>query len=374
MRIEDSVMYDMATWSGPIAYNLQAYSTAGSFSVSKTEVTEPMLPEGKVLNQGAQYAYVIEWKQKDAPKALAYLWKRGYRVRAANEPFSDGKYSFGSGSLIILKGRNRNKSATIDDEMLEIAQATGVTIVGFETGRMLTGMDLANTSNRPVKQPKVALLVEEPFSSYTAGQIYFLFDQATELPIERVRLSTLKQTALPKYGYRFGGVDLMDYDVLILPGGGSNLKDIFQEEQLEEIKEWVQSGGVLIATESAAGFFTKDQSKFAGIEMKKAKKDSSEAMIYLPYAEREEYFGKKRIPGSALNATIDNTHPLAFGMPADLYSLTFGNDALKPSPGMQTVGYYEKDPGRLLVAGYASPENLDHLAGQTFAGVVEMGR
>lgn len=373
MAIEDSVMYDMSTWSAPIAYNLDAWSTTGSYPADMTEVKEMLSSEGEVINPQAGYAYVIDWSQRDAPKALAKLWAKKYNVRAAEEPFSDGNKQFSSGSLIVLKGRNREKAATIDEDIQSIASETGVEIVGFNSGRMRTGMDLASSSNRPVKQPRIGLMVDPPFSSYTAGQIYFLFDWTTELPIERIRTTALEQTSLPKQGFRFGGADLKDYDVLILPGGGSTLKALFGEEQQKQLKAWVQNGGTIIATESAARFFTKENSKITEVEMKKSPKDSSDAINYLKYADREDYFGKRRVPGSAINAKIDVTNPLAFGLKKDLYTLKFGNDGLVPSDKFQTVGYYEKDAGKMLVAGYASKENMEHLKGLSFAGVAPIG-
>lgn len=373
MAIEDSVMYDMATWSAPIAYNLKAWSTNGSFSADMKEIDQPILANGEVVNLNARYAYVIDWSQRDAPKALSKLWAKKYNVRSAEEPFSDGNMSFPAGSLIILKGRNREKSASINADMQAIAKEAGVKIVGFNSGRMVTGMDLANSGNRPVKQPRVAMMVDPPFSSYTGGQIYFLFDWITELPIERIRTTALEQTSLPKQGFRFGGADLKDYDVLILPGGGSGLKALFGEKQQKELKAWVENGGTLIATESAAGFFTKENSEITAVEMKKSPKDSSDARNYLTYADREDYFGKRRVPGSAMNSFIDTTNPLAFGVKKELFSLRFGNNVLKPSDKFQTVGYYHKDPNKLLVAGYASSENLNHIAGQVFAGVANLG-
>ena len=104
------------------------------------------------------------------------------------------------------------------------------------------------------------------------------------------------------------------------------------------------------------------------------KKDSSDNAKYLSYADQEDFHGKKRIPGTALNAHIDNSNPLAFGMPDNLFALKFGSMALEPSPGFQTVGYYSKNVNELLASGYASNENLKHLAGNAFAGVKDMGK
>ena len=151
------------------------------------------------------------------------------------------------------------------------------------------------------------------------------------------------------------------------------MEKLFQKEALEELKNWVKAGGVLVATESAANYFTKDKSKFSGVGLAEVKKDSTDAANYLAYEDREDFYGKKRIPGSALRANIDVTNPLAFGLKKDLYSLKFGSNALKPDPDLQTVGHYHQDSTALLVAGYASEENLNHLAGKTFAGVLPMG-
>lgn len=375
MEIEDSVMYDMATWSAPLAYNLEAFKLTTAFKGGTEEVTAPVKAASGLEKSNDTYAYVLNWNQRNAPKALAKLWQKGYRVRSAEGGFTDqNDIAYPPGTLIVLVGRNLEKADEIEADMAEIAKNAQVEIKAYDSGRMKTGMDLASSKNHPVKQPKVALMVEPPFNSYTCGQLYFLFDQETELPVERIRASILSQTALPKFGSRYGYADLNEYDVLILPGGGNGLRQMFQKEQLAQLKDWVQRGGVIVATEDATSFFTKKGSGFTEVEMKKTGKDTSEQVKYLPYEDREDYFGKKRIPGSALNGKIDNTHPLAFGVDDEVYSLKFGADALMPSSAMQTVGYYDKEVASLPVAGYASEENLKHLAGGTFAGVVNMGQ
>ncbi|HKK75857.1 MAG TPA: M14 family metallopeptidase [Saprospiraceae bacterium] len=375
LAIEDSVMYDMATWAAPLAYNLQAFQLKSTFSGATEPLSSPV-----ELNYGLEavedtYAYVIDWNQRQAPKALAKLWQKGYRVRSAEEAFTDQEgRSYEPGALIVLVGRNLDKADQLSTDMQDITESTKVQIQAYQSGRMKMGMDLASSKNRPIKQPRVAMLIEPPFNTYTSGQLYFLFDQETELPVERIRASILRQTALPKFGSRYGYADLQDYDVLVLPGGGSGLGQMFKKEQLAELKDWVQRGGVIVATEGAAEFFTKKASGFTEVEMKSSTKDSSDQVKYLAYEDREDYFGKKRIPGTALNAQIDATHPLAFGVDEQVYTLKFGADAIKPNADFQTVGFYHKNVDELAVAGYASKENLEHLAGGSFAGVMEMGQ
>ena len=154
MAIEDSVMYDMATWSAPLAYNLDAFSTDQQISTSTSPAKISPASSGRLTNPKAQYAYVIDWKQRHAPKALARLWKKGYRVRSATKAFGNSNQSYSRGSLIILRGRNRHKADSIENDIRAIALETAVTIDGHNTGRMLKGMDLASNKNRPLKPPQ----------------------------------------------------------------------------------------------------------------------------------------------------------------------------------------------------------------------------
>ena len=370
LAIEDSVMYDMSTWSAPLAYNLEAYASNKVPGVATERVTTvPSYPTG-VENPGARYAYVMEWNQRFAPRALSLLWQSGYRVRSAQKPFTIEGTSFSSGSIIILQSRNYEKTDRIGDDMERIASTARVKIVGTNTGRSTTGIDLSSRRSRPVSPANVALLVDEPFSTYTAGQLWFLLERESALPITRIRASQLNTTSTPKFGSRYGYASLDNYDVLILPGA-RNLDQVFNEEALSKLAEWVRAGGVLVATENASAYFTKEESAFTNVEMLSIPTDSSEAVKTLSYAGREEYFGKKRIPGAALNVANDITHPLAFGLPEQAYTLKFGNDALLPGRNLQSVSRYAEND--LLVAGYASSDNLEQLNGKTMAGVVELG-
>jgi hypothetical protein len=67
VAFQDSVMYDMSTWSAPLAYNLEAYSTRESVG-AETEVVETApTPDSGVTNPDARYAFVVEWNQRHCP-------------------------------------------------------------------------------------------------------------------------------------------------------------------------------------------------------------------------------------------------------------------------------------------------------------------
>jgi hypothetical protein len=375
MAIQDSVMYDMSAWSAPLAYNLDAYSTTEMPSVSTEAVDAPPAHTAGVVNPNAQYAFAIDWNQRHAPKALAKLWAAGYRVRSVTDSFGARGRDFPRGSLVVLMGRNLEKQSTARADMQRIAEEAQVQIVGLNSGSTPTGIDLASDDSRPIKMPKTALLVDEPFSTYTTGQIWYLFDEETEFPIARIRTSSLGQSSSSTYG-RYGVADLNEYDVLVLPGSGwgGNLSNAFDSSSIEHIRDWVRSGGTLVATESSAGFFTESRSGLTSAETVSMPEDSVTAPPYTRYAAREDSSGLDRIPGVAFTGLLDPTHPLAFGIGEQVYSMKLSTDALEPSADMQIVGYYPADPSDVLVSGYASQENVRHLAGKVFAGVVAMGQ
>jgi hypothetical protein len=159
--------------------------------------------------------------------------------------------------------------------------------------------------------------------------------------------------------------------VLVLPGG-YGIDSVFDSTQVEALRNWVRDGGTLVGTEESARFLTADASGLTDVE---AMEDTTDRPIgpYTSYAARDDSTGLDNIPGAALTGRLDATHPLAYGLGEEVYTLTYGVSGLEPSPDLQTAGHYAKDAADLLVSGYASQSNLTQLAGHTFAGTVGMG-
>jgi len=363
MAIEDSVMYDMSVWSIPMAYNLDAARVNSDPSVSTSMVDEVPARDKGVINPSAEYAFVIDWNQQSAPKALGELWRKGYVVRSAEKTFEKDGVEFSRGSLIVLMGRNYDKRDRVRRDMAEIADYAGVVIHGLETGRMDAGMDLASRSSTVLHQPKVALVIDQPFSSLTAGQIWFQFDRNVEYGISRLR------------SYRLSSIDLDEYDVIILPGQRGSAPH-YGDRQQQALKEWVERGGTLVTTEASVHSLTQDRMEWINVSLVKEEEDddAEDLAAFTPYEARVDTFGLRRIPGAAFKSHIDVTNPLAFGVKEKLYSLTYNTDQMEPSSRYQVVGYYEKDASQLLASGYASQENLSKAAGNVFAGVASLGR
>jgi len=366
MEIEDSVMYDMASWSAPLAYGLNAYWTESRVSAQSSPVTSKPDYEVGVVNGDATYAYVIDWEQRNAPAALAALWKAEYRVRFAGKTFTVDNQEFARGTLVVLIGRNLDRASVIEADMNRIAADTGVRIQGFDSGRVDSGIDVASSHTKPIPAPRIGMMVGPGMRSDTAGHIWFLLDRMTGLGFDRLNLAS------------FSGLTLSDYDVLLFPDG--NLSAEIDSIQVKRLKQWVSEGGTLVATQRSASFFADSISRLTSVELVSIQEDEAEDSDEIPerfftsYEARRDSTGLRQIPGSALRSVMDNSHPLAFGLGDELYSLKFGTNALEPSEDLLTVGRYYPDPEKLLVAGYASAENRRKLAGKTFAGTISMGR
>ena len=266
--------------------------------------------------------------------------------------------------MIVLVGRNLGHGDQLHSEMEEIALKNKVSIVPFNTGRMDTGIDLASSDSNPLHAPRVALVVDQPFNSYTAGQLWYLLDYWTEYGISRVRSD------------RLAGMDLDAYDVLIFPGAWGGIDQVLTESVQDKMKEWVRSGGVLVGTEGMASWLSKSQSGFTNVSLFEPESSDEEDKDsgYTMYADRAKESGLKRIPGAAFKAHIDNTHPLGFGMKEQLYALKFSADVFELNPDLLAIGRYVNDPNDILASGYASLENKEKAASNSFAAVQNMGQ
>ncbi|MEK9138100.1 MAG: hypothetical protein AAB393_13325, partial [Bacteroidota bacterium] len=92
-----------------------------------------------------------------------------------------------------------------------------------------------------LRKPKVALVAGGATSFTSVGWIWHLLDQKVGLPLALLDIAQL------------GEIDLAVYNVLVLPDG-SSFAGVLGRSTIEKIRRWIQSGGTLIAMNSAAMF------------------------------------------------------------------------------------------------------------------------
>jgi len=241
LKHKESTIYDVTAWSLPLAYGLEGYYTE---TLPKTPLRtyESASRLGTVVYKTARYGFLIAGSEDGVYQALARLLERGYKVWAAEKPFTVEGRSYPPGTLLI----RRKANADLDFGILEdIAATSGLDIIGVNTALATSGSDLGGGDFTLLCLPRIGLVGGNHTSSYSFGAIWHLLDTRLHSRVSLLNASDLY------------GTDLRKYNVLILPslwGGPATIRSWLGKGTQEKLEEWVEAGGTLIAIGNAAAF------------------------------------------------------------------------------------------------------------------------
>ncbi|MEZ4817957.1 MAG: zinc carboxypeptidase, partial [Flavobacteriaceae bacterium] len=334
-QFQDSLFYDISAWTFPLAFNLDYEET--TLSIAGDEVLNLKKPTPSLPSANA-YAYLLEWHEYYAPKALNTLLEKGLRVKVAMQPFiSEGK-KYDYGTLLVPVQNQVLNSNELLEFMKETAQSSSVSITSVTTGST-QGIDLGSTQFRTIAPQKVALLVGEGINSYDAGEIWHLLDTRYEMKVTKLDINDI------------AGVDLRRYTDIILPatwGGGPD------KNTTEKLKEWSKNGGTLIAFRNSGRWL--ESSEFLKMTFK-TKKDSA---ANISFEQKDDYSGSQVIGGAIFEATLDRSHPINFGFKNDKLAL-FRNTTVFVEPDKDSYNNPIQYTANPLLSGYISKKNLSLL-------------
>ncbi len=334
-KLSDSLTYDITAWSLPYAYGLDAIA-------STTKVNSTKLLERKslqVLNDA--YGYVSKWNSLKDAKFLSALLQQKFRVRFTEKPFSSGGNKFDPGSLIITKGDNKHIENFVET-LNTIAQNHAQPLAQINTGFSQTTPDIGSPDIKLINKQKIAVLSGEGTSSLSYGEIWHFFEQQLQYPITSINTDNLSRTNLDKF------------NVLIIPNGyyGS----VLNEGNMKKLKDWVRSGGKVIAIDRALGSFA-GKDGFS-LKIKEAQDDEKKDNL-TAYADRERESSNNRITGAIFNTKVDNTHPMAFGYSDHYFTLKRGNSAYSLLDSGYNVSHIEDTKVFSGFAGKTAVKTLD---------------
>lgn len=333
---EDSLFYDISAWTFPLAFNLD-YSENAPLNQVGEEIEKVALPEIQNI-AASDYAYLMEWHEYYAPKALHLILDKGIRAKVGLKTFSlSGKeYDYGT-ILIPVQNQKLNKTELVK-ELNEIAKKTHINISPVSTG-LTEGINLGSNNFRTITAPKVAVMVGDGITPSDAGEIWHLFDQRYEMPI--TKLDTRN----------FSRVDLNRYTHIILPNSWGSA---FDKGDTEKVKEWIRAGGILIGYKNAAQWLNSN-------ELLKLKfKSTQDTAVDVSFEERRDYFGAKRIGGAIFETKIDRSHPVNFGYKNNTLPL-FKNSSLMLEPDNQSFNNPILFTSKPLLSGYIHSSTLKEL-------------
>lgn len=357
LNYEDSLFYDITSWTFPLAMGIPSaeLKTLPAFGKTVDEVKKPV---GKITGS-SNYAYAFEWDDFYTPKLLYALQSKGIITKVASQVFesatANGTKKFTYGSILIpLKIQNR--SADEIQKLIETNVAgTGVQVYGLTSGLSVSGIDLGSGSFINTRTPRILLLGGNGTSSNDAGEIWHMLDQRMKIP------STIAEVD------RFNSITITGYNIIIMPEGSYSNMDKAAQEKL---RVWIANGGNVLAFEGAGKFLST-----AGITKTIYRTDESKAdsAAVFPYNLRSDELRAKEMPGSIFEAKIDNTHPLCYGYRGKTISIFKANTLFMD----QNNNPYDSPvllTDNPLQSGYLFREYKDKLKGSAIINIENIGR
>ena len=310
-KLSDSLTYDITAWSLPYAYGMNAIASETLVPAGSEEDLVNYLHSKPPTDAGNEnsYAFLTDWNSMKDARFLAELLKKDVRVRFANKPFRLEGKSYKRGSLIITRMDNKHNKDFYNTLMATAKKYTKY-LSSTTTGFVEKGKDFGSNYVQMVPDIKIAVLGGDPTSTLRFGEVWHFFEQQLNYPITVLDADYLKN------------VMLSDYDVLILPGGNGYQK-LMTDDMLKDLKEWVASGGRLIAMGRSIKHLGSENG--FGIKQREQERDSSNISPQ-PFELTERERIKAEITGAIFKTKVDSTHPLAYGYSDAYFTLKLGND------------------------------------------------
>jgi hypothetical protein len=355
----DSIFYDASTWTMSLAYGLPHDALNATVKFSKgARIQSEDVALHPVPVMKSNYAYLIDWTEYNASRALYYLLSKDVFVKAAFKPFSaevNGvKKNLGYGTLVIPVADQNISSDELFALVKEASTTSGVDVFSVNTGFSLEGVDLGSANVRTVQNPKVAMLIGEGVAATDAGAIWYLLDSKLKMPITKVNTS------------QFGQLRMSDYNTLIMVAGNYGM---LGENGVTKIKSWVQQGGTLILMKTAISWAINNKL----IDEQLKKEDEKKDVKRMDYVTAQDYQGSRSIGGSIYMGNLDITNPLGFGytnreLPVWRNTSVFIEPSKSP---FNTVITYTAKP---LLSGYIHPTNLEKIKDSVSLQISNMGQ
>lgn len=359
LTFSDSTFYDVSTWTFPLAFDMPVAEIKDNRTLTNLMgKNENKKTAGGVLaGEKAKYGYLFEWNETTGPALLYALLDRGLHVRVANQTFQsevNGQLrNFSRGTIFVPVGNQPSSPDSIFRWMDDLSRKTGIAVYGISTGLTSRGMDMGSRNMVPVTKPAILMFTGSGVSSRDAGEIWHLLDTQYHIPVTRVDVSRASRLQLHKY------------NVIIFPGGSYRQ---LSEEFIRNLREWVSEGGTIIAIKDANRWLS--SVKLAGYSMERIQEPPAEEGV--SYDQRWKQRSLEYLAGAIFEATLDVTHPLAFGY-TDPQIPLFKTQTLtvdQTKPGTFVPARYTITP---LLSGYASAHNIENIAGSPAIVTTSLG-
>ncbi len=357
----DSLFYDVSAWTMPYAFNLPFAELNGKEFSDKllgAEFNGEMKKTGKIIGDKTNYAYVFEWDEYYAPKALYNLLANGTRAKVASRQFTavtaTGTMDFDYGSIMVPMGVQDDQEK-VHALIKKAAEDDNLTVYAISTGLTPKGIDLGSNNFVNLSTPKVMMIGGSGANSSEVGEVWHLFDQRYHMPLSIVEQGDVNGRMLDRY------------NVIVMSGG--RYSDLSADD-IEEMKRWVANGGTLIAYKQAINWAK--QHGLAHVEF--AKREATDKKDNNPrgYVNQGNDSGAGVIGGAIFNAKLDLTHPMGYGFNNENITV-FRNSTIFLEKGKNIYSNPVVYTDKPLASGYISDANKERLAGTAAVVISRFG-
>lgn len=343
---DDSIFYDISSWSFPRAFNLRSQPVKSLSGLVGDRVADIAFPKGEVKGGKSDYGYIFSTVEFYAPKIMHELMLKGLHVYVGDRPFhfksGDVEMDMGYGTVMVPVANQPISADELYRDLSALASQAGVDIYSATTG-LMEDVDFGSPAFHPLTLPKVAIIVGSTMGVPDSGEAWFLLDRRFQMRPTLIEAST-----------SLNAEKLSKYTVIIMANGMPGLS----ASSSKALREWVASGGTLILSGKACKWA--DKNGLLAIKEKDAsfKEDST---IYRPFAEKREASAGNSIDGVMLNCHLDISHPLAWGFNQQDIAVIKNNNIIfekDPDPYASPLRYTP----RPRLSGFLSAKNEELLA------------
>ena len=325
-------IYDVTAWSLPLMMNVVANACNRAPSVNTQPAGSATVLPGTVSGGEARVAYLVPWGEATAVRFLANALRHGMHVKSTDLAITHSDRRYPAGTLIIDVADNED---SIHETVRTLARSTGANIVAVDSGWVTDGPNFGSANVVVHTPPKVALAWDEPTSSYSAGNTRYIIERMFDYPVTPIRTD------------RLGTADLDRYQVLILPSTwGEDYFATLGEEGVQNLRNWVTHGGVLIGLGAANRFLAHPNVDLLSVRRENAVIEH----------EDEETKGKKN--GGSDEEDSEPTVDGSYLTSAEEYKASITPEAESPDQQDGVIARADVDPDHWLGAGVASTVNV----------------
>ena len=334
-EFDDSVFYDVSTWSFPYAYNVEFTELTSPIRLGE-KVEKAVFPVGSVEGGMSTVGYAFENSEFYAPYMVDELLKEQVIVRVAKKSFTyehDGmSRTFPAGTMVVPVINQPCDAEALYGKVSKLAAASGVDVLSLKTGRM-KDHDLGSSMFNHVRQPHVAIISGRGMGVSETGEAWLAIDRRFDIDHVMMDWSMITKA------------DLGKFNVMVIANGtptGQVAPNFY-----EKLEKWVADGGLLIISRGSRAIANK--AKVSEIEWTEG----------------------RGLSGVILRTDIKKTNPLFWGFQENtlpVYKMSAGTYASARSTSPMK---YSKD---LYISGYMSDANKEKIAGTSAMLVNDYGR